>query len=447
MGCGAARTGCPTSSTSRFAGKSPSSICAGAVIKGRLRVYDYQFNLPLPRNFFFGPTVEALGKEERQNFQFEEDIMAGLEREELATLPQINQLRAEAIRLMRRRKLTGLPPLRLYIPNSSSVLRYNRAEGLYLGAGLTYQPVWPVQFDVVGGYRFGRNEPVASLALSLPTLKSTDVQLRGYYREPRDLGPRPALPGVLNTVSSLFGTDYTDFYSAGGGELRVGRPVGRGQFVVAVGFERHEQMDTTLLDSPLGDNTFRPAIPVTEGNLAVGQIELFAPVWNADRITLASRSSLELGKLSRDSYVTPQLSVEAAYLSASRQWTIDSRLSIGGVFGKPPIQKVFFLGGVGTLPANSFREMIGKRYAVAEAEVARAVATPWLRARLTASAGAVSGTDFPWIAPQATYRSATSLGFGVSLLWDVLRFDVVRGSQSRDTRFYFSVRKDLWDML
>ncbi|MEX2282415.1 MAG: hypothetical protein WEE89_08020 [Gemmatimonadota bacterium] len=442
-------------------------FAAGAVIKGRLRVYDYKFNQSLPRDFFFGRPIEAASAADRARFPFEEDILAGLNREELSPIPQIDALRAEAIRLIRGRKLSGLPPLRLHVPNASSVLRYNRAEGLYLGLGLTYDPAVRIRFDALAGYAIAARKPGGSLAIRLEPNAASSLVLRGYYREPRDLSPTPTVPGALNTISSLFGNDYHDLYYARGTELRYARSaLGEGIVSGSIGLEQHEEIGRNVLTAPLGDEPFRFEIGGTRGTLLFGRGSLDLPVWSSSGVVIHARPALEVGQFSNEEgstcglfpgdpcgqyatggYLRPVIEFDADYFSASRKWSTNTSLSLGAVFGEPPIQKVFFLGGVGTVPGHPSREMIGRRYILASVEVARDVAAPWVRLRLTGAAGSAGGSELPWDSPRATYHRAASAGLGVGLLWDVLRLDYVFAGQKHGYRFFFSVRPDFWHML
>ena len=271
---------------------------AGAVIKGRLRVYDYKFNQPLPRDFFFGRGIEAASQEERERFQFEEDILAGLNREELSAIPQINVLRAEAIRLIRGRKLSGLPPLRLHVPNTSSIVRYNRSEGLYLGLGARYKPALPIRFDALAGYAFAARKPGGSLSLRWDPTEETNVTWRGYYREPRDLDITPALPGALNTISSFFGEDYQDVYYARGAELRYTRDAFGGAATARIGVEHHEKVGG-VHGSPIGDETYRPGVTKTVGNLPFGAVSITAPLLNSTGLDITASAVTEVGYFSR----------------------------------------------------------------------------------------------------------------------------------------------------
>jgi hypothetical protein len=52
----------------------------------------------------------------------------------------MKELRAQAAKLLREHRLSGLPAWRLYVPNASSVIRHDSAEGWYGGLGVTYAP-------------------------------------------------------------------------------------------------------------------------------------------------------------------------------------------------------------------------------------------------------------------------------------------------------------------
>jgi hypothetical protein len=436
---------------------------AGAVIKGRLRVYDYKFNLPLPRDFFFGRGIEAVSQEERERFPFEEDILAGLNREELSAIPQIDVLRAEAIRLIRGRKLSGLPPLRLHVPNASSILRYNRSEGLYLGLGARYKPAPPVRLDALAGYAIAARKPGGSLSLRWDASETNSMTLRGFYREHRDLDLTPALPGALNTISSLFGEDYQDVYYARGADLAYARATFGGVATARIGYEHHEEVGGVRV-SVIGDERFRPRIPQTKGDRLFADVLLDVPLWRSTGFEVSAAARAELGHFTNEeavtcvligvceeystgSYVRPVVGLTADYTSESRKWSANTALSVGGVFGDPPIQKVFFLGGVGTVPGHAFREMIGQSFVLAKAEVARDLAAPWLRLRATGAVGSVGRAEMPWSSPHGSYNRAASVGIGVSLLWDVLRFDYIYGGDADRSAIFFSVRPDFWHML
>jgi hypothetical protein len=79
-----------------------------------------------------------------------------------------------------------------------------------------------------------------------------------------------------------------------------------------------------------------------------------------------------------------------------------------------PRQQHFFLGGVGTLPGYPFRAFTGRTGAFLRADLTQRVAYPWLGVR---AIGAVGGTE----------ELRTSAGAGLSLFWDLLHVDAIKG--------------------
>ncbi|MGH7447224.1 MAG: hypothetical protein ACRELT_06670, partial [Longimicrobiales bacterium] len=136
-------------------------FAAGAVIHGRMRISDYTFNDSLPATAVFGRHVTAVPSAQREAFDFERGIYDDLNDAGLSPPPDLATIRERAAELMGTRALSGLPRIRLGLASLSSALRYNRAEGVALGAGLVYAPGPPWRFGLAGGYAFGPARPWA----------------------------------------------------------------------------------------------------------------------------------------------------------------------------------------------------------------------------------------------------------------------------------------------
>jgi hypothetical protein len=436
---------------------------AGAVIRGRLRVYDYEFNQNLPRNFFYGPGVEAVPEAERKAFPFEEDIFQGLEREGLSEPPQLSTLREQAMEIVRRKKLSGLPALRPHIASSSSVLRYNHTEGTFIGLGALYTPAERRRYDLRGGYAFGEDLFEAEARARHESESGRVLGLRAYFNEPRDQGIRPALPGALNTISAaLLDRDYLDLYFARGAELKFSRPIsGKGEAALTGGYEKQrraspraelsgDQRERVLATDPNSQGFLKLA--VTTPDRSLGPLNLSGTIEGgvhrfSERtapIRIFPNPAPDTGT-QVSTFGSATATINAAYEPAGRATEVKLQLTHGEIFGDPPFQQLFILGGLGTIPGATYRGMIGKSYTLLEAEASRDVWAPWLRLRVSGAAGLVRGTDRPATEPPTLYREAASIGVGVGLFWDILRLDLTRG---RDfTRLYFTVRRDLWDLL
>src|SRR5262245_710376 len=311
---------------------------AGAVIKGRLRVYDYRFNQELPRDFFFGAPVEASSPAERKSFAFDDSLYAGLDREGLTSPPQIDVLRKQALELIRKKKLSGLPKLRYHIPNASSVFRFNRAEGAYLGAGLSYVPAGALRYDATFGYAQGAGHGAASLTMRYKPTAQGHTSLRAFANDLRDLGWRPGLPGALNTIASaLAGNDYLDPYYVSGAALEFLKPLGSTWRLQMRGaFEEHRSARLEAADALIGHALFRPVRPVERGNLTSLQASLGGALVKRERYELNTALGLEAGLWKGDSFVRPTAELGLNYTSVSRKTTATLQASGGFVSALAP---------------------------------------------------------------------------------------------------------------
>jgi hypothetical protein len=421
---------------------------AGAVIKGRLRVYDYRFNQQLPAKFFFGAPIEATSRAERENFAFDESLYSGLDREGLTSPPQIDVLRKQALELIRRKKLSGLPKLRLHIPNASSVSRYNRAEGAYFGAGLSYVPGGSLRYDGTFGYAEGAGHGAASLTMRYKPTAQGHTSLRAFVNDLRDIGWRPGLPGALNTLSSaLAGTDYLDPYYASGAALELLTPWrGNWRFLVRGSLEQQRSARLEAANALTGNLARRPVRPIENGTLGSLQASLGGPLLARERFELRSTVELETGLWDGRAFFKPSAQLGLTYASSTRQTTAALQASAGLVSAEAPDQKLFLLGGYGTIPGYNFRDLTGDSFWLLEAEASRQILGPWVRLRATAAYGGVQRVNIlPESWPQSRTQG-TSVGLGVGLIYDIIRLDVVRGG-SNSPRFIFTVKPDFLPML
>lgn len=430
-------------------------FAAGAVIRGRLRIAQYAFNQTIPDSVFFGRPVTAVSEAERKSYPFPDEIYAGVNTEGLAPPPQMQDLRARAAQLLRAHRLSGLPPLRLYVPNASSVLRHDAAEGWYAGLGLTYVPNPAFRAKITGGYAFGRKQPEASVAVQRIGMTGS-VTARAYYNDPRDIGPIAGMPGALNTLTSAFGgSDYANLYFTRGGSLTFSSPAGTGmQFRLTAGAERQI--------SQFGDSVAR--LPshelVTTGRAIAIMAEFTKPL--VDRGTRAWGGALMFSGIEfepADVKLRPvaksdvigraMLELQGRMSSTDRRRDLNAQLDAGVNLDKAPAQYHFLIGGRETLPGYKYRQFESDTaFALGRVTYAHTVASPWLRVRLlgyaayTREAATISCGDCFYERTDGHVRA--SAGVGLGLLWDVVRLDVVKGAHWQTL---FSIRRDFWDML
>jgi hypothetical protein len=394
----------------------------GSIIRGRFEIGNYRFNDSLPDGLFRTRGVSAVSEEQRRAFPFEEPLYADLEVEGLGPSPSLAEVERQVRTMVSGRALSGLRATRLFVPSVSDAVRYNRAEGLALGAGMAVRPratwavrghgAWAVSREAFSGRieaTGGDAHPGSGVAL--------------YTNDLRDMGPVPGASGLENTLASLAGDDYLDPYFATGVSIfhRLG-PSDRQGVMLALSYEDHESAALVLGD----DDSFRPVRTIDDGVVRALDLTLDLPrlAANVDLTTHA-----RLGRTHQQTYLTGQLHLSWRRDEAFRQVELALDARVGAAGAGAPRQELFLLGGRGTLPGHPYRERAGDRFWLVSAEVGREVSAPWIGVHAFLAAGRAWMVDRPvpegW--PGGDMPAKASLGVGLDLFWNVLRVDLARG--------------------
>ncbi len=409
---------------------------AGSIIRGRFEISDYEFNLALPVALFVGRGVTAVPQAQREAFPFERGLFDDLEREGLAPTPTMEDIRAQALEMAGGRYLTGLSPWRLHVASVSDGVRYNRAEGLFLGAGTHIRPGNDAVVRVSAGYAFGPGE--ASVGISATSERGWLVPtLEAYSHEVRDIGTIPASAGLFGSLSAAFGwEDYLDPYFTRGARLTFSSRTNREGPTLSLGFERHTSATDAVSSVPGVD--FRPVRPIDEGIL--GAVEASTPVtlpWNG-----LGRIRGSVGRLETANYQSLDGSMQWVRESEEAGWSASLRVNAGAVSRDAPAQALYLLGGRGSLPGYRFREFVGTSYGLVRAEGTHAIFGPWVGIRAFAAVGAtrlpIASAPSGWNAEDSG-GLRPSVGVGLSLGWDVLRLDLARGLRDGKWEVIFAV--------
>jgi hypothetical protein len=444
-------------------------IPAGSIIRGSFEVRDYQINLPLAPTLFLGPTITATPEAVRREFPFEEELHAQLEEEGLQGFkppPDMAEIQSLALSIASEQYLSGLRRSRLFLPTPflSSIVRHNRAEGLFIGAGVSHIPRSSLGMYLYGGYSFGRERPTLELRLT-GAERSATTQLHLFKDRPRDLGPVPAISGVLNTLSSLtLDQDYTDLYFSTGVAATHTFSVGADSRLRVTGRWEDQSPGRDVVSSSLEDADYRPVIWLQKGTwTSVEAAGSIATPWKDLRLTVGglaghfdqrAEAVLPAGGSSEDP--GKAFGSLAAGLSYQKRWltrgaAVEADLRGGRVFGDAPVQAHYFLGGRGTLPGYAFRSQIGEQFWLARLEGSIDLLPPSVRLRAFGSAGRAWEGDFVlnpasgFVGEQPTLYSA---GMGLAFAWDVIRLDLARGlREGGEWQAVLSVRPDFWPFL
>jgi hypothetical protein len=407
----------------------------GSIIRGRYEIGRYDFNAQVDSLAVLGPRVTALPQQQLEAFAFERGLFDDLDERGLASTPTMEAIRAQARQAFQGRYLSGLGPLRLYLGSASSVARYNRAEGSYLGAGVTARTHNDMRLRVSAGYAIGRGEASLSTTAtggSDPVIPTVEL----HWNQMRDLGLASTTSGLTNTLAAATGiNDYLDPYFTRGIRLAFdSRDAGRPS--VALRWERHESAEDVVSELPGED--LRTVRRIDEGILGAVEVGLpFGLPANGTGTLTATGARFET-----QTFATLVGNARWALQDRDQRWHTALHASAGLVTDEAPAQSLFLLGGRETLPGYGYRDFVGNRFWLVRADGTFPLRSPWVSLHIFGGIGA-SYLDARVVPSEWHARDSDGLraavGAGLALGWDVLRFDVGRGLRDGKWELIFSV--------
>ncbi len=408
-------------------------LSVAGVIRTEMRIGGYRLNEEPPYSLAPGERVASYPAARLEAY---DDWQAGLYdagiRPSERTRTGLDEMVAEARELVGPRALLAAPSFRGHLPDATAAVRARRAEGLLLGAGARIRLDPNTWAGLWAGWPFARERPQARLTLAR-RIGASELELRLLADRLADVGPFTGASGLVSTVgTAVEGEDWTDPFYESGGELLWNVPVGTATATLGAHALRHRS--AWLAAGPLGSGSARPVRPVDAGTLTAVSLELASPVTRRLQADwrLSGRSEAGLAGPGDFGFTRLLVRLRAERNEPASAWGWAAGLSVGAGTGDLPAQRLFLLGGRGTLPGHPFREWAGDRVLLLDGEVSRDVARPWLRARLSAGAGrawlgepGARGAERLGLGQPARVRG--SVGAGVGLFYDLLRLDLHHG--------------------
>lgn len=307
------------------------------------------------------------------------------------------------------------------------LIRYNRVEGLSIGARLTHELSASTRALAEARLGTADRNPRAELAVE----RDGDV-LRSRLSLYRRLQPERSSPSVHGTFASLgtllLGRDDADYFDALGGELVAGPPDSRSQWYdLRLYAERQRGVSRNarfnLARVLVSDHNFRENFTADAAEQLGARLRLRGALGsNPASLRLAGELSLaaETGDYEM---LRPE-----ALLRVEAPLPLGLALSAEGAAGtvegsKVASQALWRLGGASTLRGYPGSSLVGERYWRTRAELAWGI--PGVRPLLF--------SDVAWAGSRNRFDSTgalPSVGAGVSLLDGVFRIDVARGLRS-----------------
>ena len=320
------------------------------------------------------------------------------------------------------------------------LMRYNRVEGLSLGARGQIRPqTFLGALSISGTARIGHADvhPNGRLDVTRETIERKLTW--SAYHELAAIDEQSRHLGLGNSLLAAFaGRDDGDYYRRSGGSFSWTPPTAERQTVTFRGFGEYHQAvlpETSFALFQVRDETFayRDNLLADEGWLYGGAVRL-SPWWGTDPDL--TQFGLEVdGEAATGDYEYARARVQARLaVPLPSDLRIGVSAGAGRVWGTAPAQKLWYVGGPATLRGFDPRAMSGMGQARARGEVARAFAF-----------GAVSVfSDAAWAGTWESFDTDAgllSIGAGLSILDGLIRFDAAWGLRDQDT-FRFDMYLD-----
>lgn len=435
---------------------------ARGIIRGRWEIDDYTVNVPVDAYFDGGPEIEAQrgavvtrdGRITTSQFKFSGTVLDSMPPDVAAFASgDVAKLHDEVNGLVRARSVERARAVALAGSSVSQFVHVNRVEGLALGAGATFHPSPLISVNAGTGYGFSDHEWKPRGAITYTASGGTSVSVTGY-RALHDVSVVPERSGVINSFAGQeYGSDYTGLFSARGGAITLAAPSGM-TLRPTLEFALEDQGMVQVNGTP-AVGRFEPAQPATALREARATLHLDAPRFSLFGMEAAAALSLSAvhDREQAGAQLTSRLGRGLATLAATRSiGTSQLALSflaagLTNAQGIPP-QQLIGLGGPVTAPGYDFHSLVGARAGAAHVEwrfKVPFVPVPlgsWGRAPATLTVAPF--THAAWVDGKGWYPS---VGTGVLTVFDLLRFDVARGTRDGRWSFYFDVSRDFWGIL
>ena len=303
---------------------------------------------------------------------------------------------------------------------TDGLLRFNRAEGLSVGAG--YNQILGAGYAADAHARIGTGDGWPQLELGLSRATGARAERVGVYARLVSLsdwgtpfGFGESLQGALfardeGFYARAWGADYTrTFDAAGASRLRLFIE-GQGTAPVTTRWSAREWRD---------DPRALPNVVALEGTWAGAELRT-QRAWGADPLGLRTRVELRL-EAAGGATSYGRAALEGGASSAMGPLFGGITLAVGAGAGTLPPQRNWFLGGARTVRGQVAGTMVGDGFWLARAEIG----PRWtlLRPSLFYDAGWAGARGAEW----SRARPMSGAGVGLSVMDGLLRLDAANG--------------------
>ena len=246
----------------------------------------------------------------------------------------------------------------------ADMMRFNRVQGLSLGAGYRWRPGAMRFTEVFADVRFGLGDLRPTATASLERESPVGFWALSAFADVAEQDPLSRGQSIGNSLNALFtGHDDADYFRRFGASLTRG--FYRGPFVnsiASLSIEHHQSMSTTAGSAFRGIydvSTLAPNPPVREGDYARAALTWRAPFRSRVRLDLNADFLLDVG----GGFADPVHNARA-WAVARAPFSLAERSGaltgfVGGSVGDEITQQLFRVGGSQTVRSHTYGRRVG----------------------------------------------------------------------------------------
>jgi hypothetical protein len=186
---------------------------ARGIIRGRWEIGDYKFNQSLPPQLFAGPEIVQAPARVLAQHEWSGRILDSLPPDVRAiSEPDIERIKEETRALVRAQAMASAKAATLSGRRIADFVRFDRVEGLALGAGVRKQ--LGAGWAATARGRYGIDDKAGKGAIELSRVTAGGFNYQVFaLRDFRDVSDVEERSSVVNSLAAQeFGSDYTDPY-------------------------------------------------------------------------------------------------------------------------------------------------------------------------------------------------------------------------------------------
>lgn len=430
---------------------------ARGIIRGGFEVCCYRINAGAASIRFTGPEIELAPPDRRAAYRFAEPLSAVVP-PDLATASgeELARVQARAMELVGQAALARARRGALLAGSVSDLVRVNRAEGLSLGAGVRRRVGSAVDLALTGRYGLADHEPKGTARLTWHPAVSASMRI-GAFDDVRDASDVAEVSGLRNSVGAQeFGADFTEPYRVRGFDARFEHHPPGSAVVASLGVAR-EWTEALTVEAAPAQGSYRPvpAVPSGQG-------------WRADLVLAMAPRSLSGGAVhgslglqvrrlrdADDVSMPVRGTARLEYRHHAGPGTMLASTFAGISNGGPP-QDLVRAGGPVTAPGYGAHQFVSRALVSQRLEWQFPVPFPpipvgrWGRSPGKATLAPLTAIVVQEERDASGQRSAAgylSVGAGLLVFFDLVRFDVARGLRNGRWTFGVDLSRDLWRIL